>query len=187
MGFPSLAGGPNNYFNRTDVKLAIHAPMDIDYSVCGESPIFDSENGDPSPPSALGPLPRVIEKTNNTIIGHGWLDFLLFANGTLATIQNMTWNGLQGFQFPPVEPLFVPYHDGLGELASTGGEGVGIPFTQVAGGGYLGTAHTERGLTFTSVFLAGHGLFPFSFILSYFLFSSLLFVSFSFSLYGLQG
>lgn len=151
MGFPSLAGGPNNYFNRSDVQAIIHAPP-TNYLVCGEYDVFPK--GDKSVPSALGPLPSVIERTNNTIIGHGWLDFLLFANGTLATIQNMTWNGAQGFQKPPKEPLFVPYHAGLAEL----GEGTApTPFTQDAGAGYLGTAHTERGLTFTSVYLSGHG------------------------------
>ncbi|KAL2010376.1 hypothetical protein VTN00DRAFT_6183 [Thermoascus crustaceus] len=150
MGFPSLAGGPNNYFNRSDVQAVIHAPP-TNYLVCGEYNVFPK--GDKSVPSALGPLPSVIERTNNTIIGHGWLDFLLFANGTLATIQNMTWNGAQGFQKPPKEPLFVPYHAGLAEL----GEGTApTPFTQDAGAGYLGTAHTERGLTFTSVYLSGH-------------------------------
>lgn len=151
MGFPSLAGGPNDYFNRSDVQAALHAPP-TNYAVCGEYDVFP--HGDRSAPSALGPLPGVIERTNNTIIGHGWLDFLLFANGTLATIQNMTWNGAQGFQRPPVEPLFVPYHPGLAEL----GQGTAqAPFTQDAGAGYLGTAHTERGLTFTSVYLSGHG------------------------------
>ncbi|KAE8151907.1 Alpha/Beta hydrolase protein [Aspergillus avenaceus] len=150
MGFPSLAGGPNNYFNRTDVQKAIHVPR-TDYSVCSETTIF--ENGDQSAPSALGPLPSVIERTNNTIIGHGWLDFLLFLNGSLVTIQNMTWNGAQGFQKPPVEPLFVPYHYGLTELAYGGAP---EPYNLDAGAGFLGTAHTERGLTFSSVFLAGH-------------------------------
>jgi len=84
-GFPSLAGGPNNYFNRTDVQKVINAPP-TNYFICGGGPnLFP--HGDKSPPSALGPLPSVIERTNNTIIGHGLLDFLLFANGSLITIQ----------------------------------------------------------------------------------------------------
>ncbi|KAH8429279.1 putative serine carboxypeptidase (CpdS) [Aspergillus melleus] len=150
MGFPSLAGPPNNYFNRSDVQAALHVPH-TDYSVCGGSTIFP--NGDLSLPSALGPLPGVIERTNNTIIGHGWLDYLLFLNGSLATIQNMTWNGAQGFQKSPVEPLYVPYHAGLADLPNGN---VPEPFIWDAGAGYLGTAHTERGLTFSTVYLAGH-------------------------------
>jgi carboxypeptidase D len=88
MGFPSLGGGPNNYFNRSDVQEVIHAPP-TNYYVCAGGPgLFP--NGDQSPPSALGPLPSVIERTNNTIISHSLLDFLLFSNGSLTTIQNMT-------------------------------------------------------------------------------------------------
>lgn len=150
MGFPSLAGGPNNYFNQTKVQEALHVPP-TDYSVCSDG-VFP--NGDPSPPSALGPLPSVIERTNNVLIGHGWYDYLLFLNGSLVTIQNMTWNGAQGFQKPPVEPLFVPYTAEVDELANGKQR---IPWTADAGAGILGTAHTERGLTFSSVYGAGHG------------------------------
>ncbi|KAJ5153919.1 Peptidase S10 serine carboxypeptidase [Penicillium coprophilum] len=149
MGFPSLAGGPNNYFNSSAVQAALHVPP-TDYSICGGD-IF--KHGDGSVPSALGPLPSVIERTNNVLIGHGWYDFLLFANGTLATIQNMTWNGAQGFQKSPDGPLFVPYTDALEQIAK--GD-AGRPWNYDAGGGILGTAHTERGLTFSSVFTAGH-------------------------------
>jgi carboxypeptidase D len=106
-------------------------------------------------PSALGPLPSVIERTNNVLIGHGLLDFVLLANGTIMTIQNMTWNGLQGFQTAPpsTENFYVPYHNGLAELFFTN---VAPGFNADAGAGYLGTWHTERGLTFCTVNLAGH-------------------------------
>ncbi|CAI7589689.1 unnamed protein product [Penicillium glandicola] len=149
MGFPSLAGGPNNYFNQSAVQAALNVPP-TNYGVCNGN-IF--AHGDGSLPSALDPLPRVIERTNNVLIGHGWYDFLLFANGTLATIQNMTWNGAQGFQKPPTEPLFVPYTDALDRIANFE---TSTPWTADAGGGILGTAHTERGLTFTSVYNSGH-------------------------------
>ena len=65
--------------------------------------------------TSLGPaqddvLTRVIEYTNNTIIGVGNLDFLLPTNGTLMALQNVTWGGLQGFQQFPGIPFYVPYH-----------------------------------------------------------------------------
>ncbi|KAL4893093.1 carboxypeptidase 4 [Aspergillus ambiguus] len=150
MGSHSPAVGPDNYFNRSDVQQILHVPR-TDFSECTTNEIFP--DGDPSPPSALGPLPSVIERTNNTIIAHGWLDSLLFVNGSLVTIQNMTWNGAQGFHYQPTEPLYVPYHYGLAELAHNSAP---IPFTLDAGAGHLGTAHTERGLTFTTVYVAGH-------------------------------
>lgn len=149
--FPSLNPGPINYFNRSDVQAALHVPP-TNYSVCDE---YDFLDPDGSVPSGLGPLPRVIEALNNTIIAHGLLDFVLLVSGTFITIQNMTWNGAQGFQIKPSakKNFFVPYHEGLAEVAN----GVAVaPFTQNAGAGYLGTTHTERGLTFVTVDLAGH-------------------------------
>ncbi|EEH16433.2 hypothetical protein PABG_06520 [Paracoccidioides brasiliensis Pb03] len=123
-----------------DVQKVLHT-QPTDYMLCSMQYKF-FPGGDKSPPSGLGPLPNVIEKTNNTRISHGALDFLLFLIGTLITIQNMTWNGAQGFQEAPSEKLYVPYHPGLGEIASRNVTG---PFTQVAGAGQLGTVHTERG------------------------------------------
>lgn len=83
LGFPSFGWGPSDYFNRSDVQKAINAPP-TDYVICGD----DSLGLDSSPPSALGPLPKVIEMTNNVLIGGGWLDYLLLTNGTLVTIQS---------------------------------------------------------------------------------------------------
>lgn len=152
-----MGGGPNDYFNQSAVQAVIHAPP-TDYSVCGGGPnIFPK--GDMSVPSGLGPLPSVIDRTNNVIIAHGLLDFLLFANGSLVTIQNMTWNGMQGFQSAPSDPFFVPYHPQLGEDANSvdSGNTKLLPFNNNAGAGIQGTTHTERGLTFVTVNLAGHG------------------------------
>lgn len=85
--FPSRTIGPTNFFNRSDVQAAIHAPS-TNYLNCGQYKFLEPDG---SPPSGLGPLPSVIERTNNVIIGHGVLDYLLLANGSLITIQNMTW------------------------------------------------------------------------------------------------
>jgi carboxypeptidase D len=159
LGFPSLGSGPNDYFNRTDVQKVIHAPIPTNFYECAGGPNLFPHN-DASIPSALGPLPSVIERTNNTIIGHGLLDFLLFANGSLITIQNMTWNGAQGFQTPPSPTMnfYVPYHQSLGYILSIVNSAIPNtpPQYDTAGAGLQGTWHTERGLTFVTVPLAGH-------------------------------
>ena len=159
LGFPSLGGGPNNYFNRTDVQAVLHAPNPTNFYECAGGPNLFPK-GDKSIPSALGPLPSVIERTNNTIIGHGLLDFFFFANGSLITIQNMTWNGAQGFQTPPstTQNFFVPYHQSLDYIMSIINYAIPntLPQYDTAGAGMQGTWHTERGLTFVTVPLGGH-------------------------------
>jgi carboxypeptidase D len=143
LGFPGsfeyLPEGATIYFNRTDVKKAINAPLDSDWSECKDIPL----EKDSSPPSSLSVLPHVIEKSERTIISHGLLDYILLGNGSLLSIQNMTWNGMQGFQRKPVDDLFVPYHEEYS------------PST-IAGSGIQGVTHTERGLTWNEVFLSGH-------------------------------
>lgn len=155
LGFPSLAAGPNNYFNRSDVQKAINAPP-TNYVICGDPELFP--RGDQSQPSSYEALPSVIERTNNVIVGSGMLDYLLLTNGTLATLNNMTWNGAQGFSKAPSDLFFTPYNPSIGFVIQET-EQQPIPATPVglvAGGGYLGTTLTERGLTWVTVELAGH-------------------------------
>lgn len=66
-------------------------------------------------------------------------------NGTLMAIQNMTFNGAQGFSKGPAEweDFHAPYH------AADRPE-------QMAGSGVMGRHYTERGLTFSTVAMAGH-------------------------------
>ena len=160
LGFPSLGNGPNNYFNNSQVQQVIHAPP-TNYTICGDDTLGIYQLGDASLPSSFGPLPRVVEKTNNVIVGSGMLDYLLLMNGTLMTLNNMTWNGQQGFSANPLESqnFFVPYNPSIGFVVEET-ENQPIPATPVglvAGGGILGTTYTERGLTFSTVNLAGHG------------------------------
>ncbi|RDA93051.1 hypothetical protein CP533_0702 [Ophiocordyceps camponoti-saundersi (nom. inval.)] len=132
--------GPSNYFNRPEVQKLLHVVPPREYRSRGGF----QWTGNPGKnylgpmPSAWGPLPRVIERTNNTIISHGVLDYLFLVNGTLATIQNMTWNGARGFHKAPTDRFLVPQ---LGLVASD-----------------EGSAHSERGLTFTSVTRGGHAM-----------------------------
>lgn len=133
------------YFNRRDVKKAIHAPEDTEWKICSDTSVFVNEGEDTSPESGLqgGPLQKVIEKTNNVIVGHGDLDMVLMANGTLLTLNNLTFNGMQGFSQPPIEPFYVPYHDD-----SVQGS--------LAGAGVYGGFVTERGLTYVVIMFSGH-------------------------------
>ena len=149
LGFPGsipyLPEGAQVYFNRTDVQKAIHAPH-VDWNECATINVFINGT-DNSPPSALSVLPSVIERADRVVIGHGILDMILIYNGTLLAIQNMTFNGAQGFSVPPskFDKFYVPYHNEYDfELGTTAGAGV------------MGSTHTERGLTLVTVQMSGH-------------------------------
>lgn len=143
--------GAQVYFNRTDVQEALHAVVGTNWMQCTDINVFGNGNassdaGDTSPgPARDGSLQRVIEHTNNTIIGSGDLDMILTTNGTLFAIQNMTWNGVQGFQTYPNKTAYTPYHPEY-----NGGA--------LAGAGVSGVWHSERGLMFYTAHLAGHEL-----------------------------
>jgi carboxypeptidase D len=142
LGFPGsfdyLPEGEQIYFNRTEVQKAINAPIQ-EWAEC-QGGVLDT---DTSPQSSFEALPHVIDKLDRTMIVHGDLDFILLTNGTLMTIQNMTWGGQQGFQEAPSGKFFVPYHQefNLGSISASG---------------YMGTTHTERKLTWVSQSLSGH-------------------------------
>ncbi|KKZ62958.1 carboxypeptidase D [[Emmonsia] crescens] len=124
LGFPGsfnyLPDGAQIYFNRTDVQKAINAPP-TSWSECPTKGHAVFINGtDTSPPPSYSVLPSVIERSKRTIIAHGDLDFILMTQGTLLTIQNMTWHGSQGFTAEPSDPLFAPYHS-EGPVTSMGG------------------------------------------------------------------
>lgn len=158
LGFPSLGWGPNNYFNRSDVQAAlnIHGPRPS-FKMCNAG-MYGLES---SEPAALSVLPSVIERTGNVLIANGELDFLISPNGTLAAINNMTWQGAQGFENSPfvADNFYVPYNPTIEpalEETLSQAHVPSIPVGIVAGGGLFGKAHTERGLTFVTVSLAGH-------------------------------
>jgi carboxypeptidase D len=68
------------YFDREEVKRAIHAPLNVTWSECSDVNVFP--HGDSSLPPALnGVLANVIEKSNRTVVVHGLGDFILIAEG----------------------------------------------------------------------------------------------------------
>ncbi|KAJ5575360.1 hypothetical protein N7450_009259 [Penicillium hetheringtonii] len=124
-----LPPGAQIYFNRPEVQKAINAPLNATWAECTSQPTV---------------LPRVIEHVSRAVIGQGEMDYTILPNATVLAIQNMTWNGLQGFQKPIDGKFYVPPDANMS-----------------AGSGVMGRTRTERGLTFVEVALCGHmGLVP---------------------------
>ncbi|SNX82961.1 probable serine-type carboxypeptidase f precursor [Melanopsichium pennsylvanicum] len=143
-----LPPGASLYFNRTDVKKAINAPLNTTWLECSSGNVFNTKSGLDSGAqkghySSTTVLPGVIDRVERTVIGHGMLDMVLLMNGTLLSIQNMTWGGKQGFQEPITGDFYVPFHDDYQEAT-------------LAASGIMGKTRTERKLTFVSIFLSGH-------------------------------
>lgn len=151
LGFPGTlfyqSQDSQIYFDRADVKAAINAP-NVSWAECASVNVFNTSSGlsteaENNLYSGLTVLPYVIENSARTVIGHGNLDDVLIINGTLLTIQNMTWHGVQGFQSPIAEDFYVPYHTDL-------------QLSTLAAAGVMGKTHTERNLTFVEINLSGH-------------------------------
>jgi carboxypeptidase D len=137
----------------------MHAPQNITWAECS-GPVFIGEGGFGGPESAgdlsADPiqhvLPQVIEATNRVLIGNGALDFVIITNGTLLSIQNMTWNGKLGFEAQPSTPIVITLPD-LQYEATFDENGIpGLDDPQ----GTMGVQHYERGLMFAETYLSGH-------------------------------
>ncbi|TFK67288.1 alpha/beta-hydrolase [Pluteus cervinus] len=142
LGFPGSFPDVQSpiYFDRQEVKKAIHAPLNTTWEECADGNVFVRR--DQSTPSALSVLPNVIEKNQRTVIVHGLADFILIAEGTRLVIQKRLFKiggGAQGFQTAIGNDTFIV--DGIGSM---------------------GTEHTERGLTYYEIELSGHMVPQFS-------------------------
>lgn len=134
LGFPGSF--PNEqtkplYFERADVKAALHASPNKTWEECTSIDVFP--NGDKSLPPTFTVLPNVIEKSERTVIVHGLADYVLIAEGARIALQNMTWAGKQGFQSPLKTDSFIV--DGIGAY---------------------GNMQSERKLTYYEIVLSGH-------------------------------
>ncbi|RFU72029.1 serine-type carboxypeptidase [Trichoderma arundinaceum] len=148
--FPYDPLGDEPYFDRADVKKALHAPAAINWTQCINNPFNSTDGSDQSPPPGLKQLPHVIDATQNVILAQGAVDWILVLNGVILGVQNMTWGGKTGFQTQPQDPFYVPLY-GFDPFGS-GGYASNLP----AGSGVQGTTHHERGLTLVATQLAGH-------------------------------
>ena len=72
------------YFDREDVKRAIHAPLNVTWTECSNINVFP--RGDGSLPPGLSVLPSVIERSERAVIVHGLADFILIAEGCVESI-----------------------------------------------------------------------------------------------------
>ncbi|GKT41518.1 putative serine carboxypeptidase [Colletotrichum spaethianum] len=135
----------HGYLNLPEMRKALHIPTDQkDWQECTNDNPFGPNGDQSADPFASGALSRVIEHTNNFIIGSGSLDYRVPTNGTLLVLQNMTWNGHQGFDEFPSKTFFLP--TAWSDLSSQ------------SAAGKIGDWVEQRGLTFARVFLAGHEL-----------------------------
>jgi carboxypeptidase D len=97
-------------------------------------------------------LPQVIEATNRVLVSNGDYDMIILTNGTLLSIQNMTWHGQLGFQSAPSSPITITlpdlqYADVFAENKMTGVDGAQ---------GVMGVQHYERGLMWAETYQSGH-------------------------------
>lgn len=72
----NYAPGPV-YFDRSDVKAAIHAPQDVDWIKCSPDPVYVGGDagpewqGDLSADPIQNVLPQVIDATNRVLVSNG--------------------------------------------------------------------------------------------------------------------
>ena len=85
LDFSGDSQGSPIYFDREDVKKAIHAPLDQTWFECTDINVFPE--GDASLPPAFTVLQGVIEKSNRSVIIHGLGDYILIAEGARVVFQ----------------------------------------------------------------------------------------------------
>ncbi|RMZ86083.1 hypothetical protein DV737_g54, partial [Chaetothyriales sp. CBS 132003] len=149
------------YFNRSDVKAAMHAPQDVSWQECSAESVFVGDGGpqgegDTAPDPIQHVLPQVIEATNRVLVSNGDFDMIIITNGTLLAIQNMTWNGQLGFSERPSKPINITIPDlmyaSVFDDSDNGEYYAGLDGPQ----GIMGIQHFERGLMFAETYQSGH-------------------------------
>ncbi|KAF9876880.1 hypothetical protein CkaCkLH20_05726 [Colletotrichum karsti] len=135
----------HGYPNMPQMRNAVHIPTDQkDWQMCTDEDPFGPASDQSLDPFTSGALTRIIEHTNNIIIASGEQDYRVPTNGTLMVLQNMTWNGQQGFSEFPSKTFFLPrtFSDVSSQSSS----------------GKIGDWVEQRGLNFARVYAAGHEL-----------------------------
>lgn len=162
---PNLNPGDQGpYLNTTKVRELMHAPPGRDWFSGSPEPVFTNPNnatsGDGSPRAGLTVLPGVFERSPGvSLVVNGKYDMLIPSNGTLFSLQNLTWRGAQGFSTYPTAELQLPV-SGLNAGDSEMAEFF-AGFTRIEGAGRSGVQGNwvfERGVGFVDVAYAGHAV-----------------------------
>jgi len=128
----------------------MHAPLSVSWAECS-GPVFAPRDTSLDPIQYV--LPRVIDFTSRVLISNADLDFVIITDGTLLSIQNMTWGGQLGFQSAPEKPIVITLPDlQYAQAFAENGYGPGYEDPQ----GTMGVQHFERGLMWAETFLSGH-------------------------------
>lgn len=163
LGAPTVLSyvpnGAEIYFDRPDVQKALHAPK-VNWIECSASKTYLGDNGkggsEANGDLSLDPiqhvLPRVIEHTNRVLVSNGDYDMIIQTNGTLLSIQNMTWNGQLGFDERPSKPINIQTPDLMYQETFGKSKFAGFDGPQ----GEMGVQHYERGLMWAETYQAGH-------------------------------
>lgn len=103
-------------------------------------------------------VPGVFDRTPGiSIVANGQFDMLIPSNGTLFSLQNVTWRGAQGFSEYPPNTLQIP-HSGINASDENGPWGSFAKIEGAGRSGEMGRWVFERGVGFVDVAYAGHGV-----------------------------
>lgn len=97
------------FLNDVNVQNYIHAPhqkFEMCKDVFSQGNLDQSDAGDSTPSYAHSLFAQMIEFCGKFVIMAGALDGLVLSEGVKLALQNLTWNGGQGFRAPPSIPLY---------------------------------------------------------------------------------
>ena len=67
------------YFNRQDVKVAIHAPVNVQWTECSETSVFVGSDTSALPTWDI--LPRLMEQGVPVVVVTGLADYVILSEG----------------------------------------------------------------------------------------------------------
>lgn len=95
------------YLNDAAVQAAIHAPKGFQYMLCNTTlQQFLTRHDQRAVPPAYFIIPSLLAAGVKVNLWSGTLDYILNHIGTELAIQNMSWNGAQGFREQPQRRWF---------------------------------------------------------------------------------